>query len=157
VRGSTDGGIAVGWFKSDGSPGSCGAPGGSLPEQILGFATGGQSSLGERIWPTFHFHGTKTGRPGLAAAPLLRFDANWHTWELRYTPTFDADGVARSGQITFTYQGQAISLTVSAANFDPAAEFDRFGIRTIDCSGMYEEIYLDDLTYTATPATAPPW
>ena len=150
VRGATDSGIFVGWFHSQAATG-CGA-GGGLPEDALGVVTGGQSQYGERIWPTFRTRGTKSEKPALDASPLLRFNRNAQNWTLHYLPTVEGDGIARSGAITLTYGDRSVQVPITAGKFDGATRFDRFGIHTIDCDGQYQDVYLDDLTYTARQA-----
>jgi len=81
--------------------------------------------------------------------PLVLSDQQRRPFTLRYVPTLDQDGVARSGVITFTYNGRTVQLPLPREKFDSRTSFNRFGLREDSCGGSWYQPFVDDLSYTA--------
>jgi WD40 repeat protein len=86
-------------------------------------------------------HATDERKP-----PHIFPDAKSRDWTLEYSP----GAAGRDGQITITLDGQSVRLNFSKDHAAAGAHFDRFGIITTWVDGNGQQIYFDDLTYTAS-------
>ena len=75
---------------------------------------------------------------------MIRPDGKPHDFSLHYLPS--ADGV---GEIRMTLDKETVTLPVTRDHVEKNATFDRFGIFNVQEGGIYVEIYLDNLQYTA--------
>lgn len=143
-RGVSDSTTLIGFFHSKHSiaVSSQGSPTG-FPENFLGVAIEGPSREGFLFYPVYRFpaghHYAQDDN-----LPHILPDGTTHDWSLEYDPT--ADG---AGRITVTFDAQHVELPLVREHRKALATFDRFGIVTTWIDGNAQEIYFDDLTYTA--------
>jgi hypothetical protein len=81
--------------------------------------------------------------------PRIHPDGRPHDWTLRYEPVGEQGG----GRITVTLDGKSTTLDVAAPHASIGAHFNRFGFVTAHIDGNAQEVYLDDLSYTVSPAS----
>lgn len=146
LRAHSDSSVLFGFFNSKESMKTSGGNF-SIPENFLGISTDGPSSEGFFFSPTY---GTADEREyGYArdGQPRIYPDAKPRRWSLEYSP----EG---NGTITVTLDGRSVVLKLRPEHRRLGATFDRFGIITTHLDGNGQEIYFDDLTFTATQREA---
>lgn len=146
-RASTDGDLHFGWFKHDGwnKPASVADRTGP---PFLGITIGGPDWAGHFFRATYATAIEPPDQvvPGynVDAAPRIEPDGKSHEWTMKYDP-------AGNGTITVTLDGESAVLKLRPGVKDRKIVFDRFGLFTMRPDGHSNEIYFDDLTYTAGP------
>jgi hypothetical protein len=91
---------------------------------------------------------TKSGgsTPGnVRQFPTIYPDGKGHDWSLDYDP----DGAGGNGRIRLTLDGESGTLDLRQGDKSRGTIFDRFGIVTSWIDGNSQNVYLDDITYTA--------
>ena len=78
-------------------------------------------------------------------SPTIYPDGQSHDWSLEYDPTA-ADG---KGRVVVTLDGRSVSLDLPEGANSGGTEFDRFGIVTSWIDGNSQDVYWDDVKYTA--------
>ena len=106
------------------------------------FRPGYSTSLGQGHAPTTD---PSTGKE----RPIIAPDGKPHQWSLHYSPA----GANGNGRITFSLDGETQSLNLKPGAREEGATLDRFGLFNVQSGGHHVEIYLDDLQYTAGPAS----
>lgn len=145
-RGVTDSSVLIGFFHSTESIRTSTDQKSGFPENFLGVAVEGPSREGFLFYPVYSTNENATSAHGSTATganapPHLQPDGKSHTWSLEYSPV--------ANTLTVTLDGQRTVLNVTADHRAQGARFDRFGIVTTHIDGNGQEVYLDDLTYTA--------
>ncbi len=145
---SADSGVYLGWFNADSrdprDPPEHEAP----PRNILALMIEGPSRVGHYIRPAYRL---ADGRgTALAEGPVLKPDGRVHSWSLQYDP----EANDHEGAITAVIDGDAQVFKLPHGHRDRGASFNRFGLFNIRTGGHFVELYLDQLSYTAT-AEAP--
>lgn len=83
-----------------------------------------------------------------AHTPRIVPDGKPHQWTMTYDP-------AGNGKLTVTLDGESSMLELQPGVKDtPGVTFDRFGLFTMRPDGNSNDIYFDDLSYTASHASS---
>lgn len=145
-RGVTDSTVLLGFFHSTGSMKVSTSQASGIPENFLGLAIEGPSSEGFLVYPLYgvdrEAQGSHAGRE--SRRPYIYPDGRPHEWTLEYSPV-------GNGKLTVALDGQPVTLELTRAHREIGARFDRFGIVTTHIDGNAQEVYFDDLKYTAEP------
>ncbi len=137
MRGAgADSALLLGWFNSHTS---VGAP----PANFLGVLIEGPSRVGHFFRPVCA--GSARSVAVLEEGPLLYPDSASHEWLIAYTPA-DADGKIT---VAAHLDSSRAILELKPEMLEENAAFDRFGCLSWQSGGLFVEIYLDDLDYTA--------
>lgn len=158
-RGVTDSTVLFGFFHATDSLRVGPEQKSGFPENFLGVSVEGPSREGFQFYPVYGTDAESTGEyagrggggeGGAADAlpPHILPDGASHAWTLRYDPA-GRDG---HGRITVTLDGKAVTLDLTAEHRKLGARFNRFGFVTTHIDGNGQEVFLDDLTYTAARA-----
>lgn len=144
-RGVTDSTTLFGFFHDTGSMRVGPEQTSGFPENFLGVAIEGPSSEGFFVYPA---GGLDRESSYLVAAfrpapPRIYPDGASHAW------TFDYNPATGSGQAVVTLDGQPCRFDLTPDQRAVGARFNRFGFVTTHIDGNGQEIYLDDLRYTA--------
>ncbi|MCA9448611.1 MAG: hypothetical protein KC931_15920 [Candidatus Omnitrophica bacterium] len=135
TEGAPDSAAVLGWYNSSGR--------GWPPKNFLGVVIEGPSRVGHYFRP---YYGTsqegvsKDGENG----PVVRPDSIPHDWSISYDPA----GNGGNGQINVTLDDENKQLQLSPGHKDIGAEFDRFGLFTLEFSGAQTSVFFDDIEYT---------
>ncbi len=144
-RGVSDSGVLLGFFNSQESTVSNPAQDTGLPRSFLGISTDAPSREGFYLSPTYRLAGDLRSS-GLTGGPLyLLPDGATHDWSLEYRPS--ASG---GGEVTVRLDSHSVHLAVPAEHRAAGTRFDRFGLITPWVDGNSQDIYFDDLIYTAS-------
>lgn len=144
-RGVSDSTTLFGFYNSRDSLRSNPSQSDGVPESVLGIHIEGPSSEGFRFYPVVR---TTGGGSHLAAPrefPSLLPDGTTHDWSL----DFDPGGADGRGRITISLDGRAQGFDLEAGEKERGATFDRFGIVTSWIDGNSQDVYWDDIAYTA--------
>ena len=142
-RGVTDSTVLLGFFHSADSMKVSQAQASGIPENFLGIALEGPSREGFLFYPTYGVDRDGTGASAVGAQPpRIPPDGKSHEWTLEYS-------AAGRGRIVVTLDGRSVGLDLPAAHREIGARFDRFGLVTTHIDGNAQDVYFDDLTYTA--------
>lgn len=145
-RAATDGDLHFGWFKHDGwnKPAS-GADRTGPP--FLGITIGGPAWAGHFFRPTYATALEPPDQvvPGynVESAPRILPDGKSHRWIMKYDPT-------GNGTVTVILDGKSAVLKLEPGVKDQKIVFDRFGLFTMRPDGHSNDIYFDDLRFTAS-------
>jgi hypothetical protein len=140
TEGAPDSAALFGWYNSSGRDWRA--------RNFLGVVIEGPSRVGHYFRP---FYGTsqedafRDGQTG----PVLRPDFTQHTWSMSYDP----EAANGNGELTVTLDGESKVLQVSPAHRAIGAEFDRFGLVTMELSGAQCSVFFDDIDYTFEDTT----
>ena len=145
-RGVTDSTILFGYFHSTDSIRRSDAQKSGIPENFVGWAIEGPSSQGFYFYPVYGLDKDSEGEAGAYAKdpPRIYPDGKPHDWTMRYGP--QAQGGAR---IVLTLDGKRIEQRIPENHKSIGARFNRFGFVTTHIDGNGQEVFVDDLTYTA--------
>jgi hypothetical protein len=143
-RGVSDSTTLIGFFHSGESMKVNSSQSSHVPRSFLGVSVEGPSAEGFYFQPAYNAGGGSGGSPD-RRPPYILPDGAAHAWTLAYSPAA-AEG---RGRITVTLDGQEVSLDLKAGEKEGGARFDRFGIVTTWIDGNGQEIFFDDLSYTA--------
>ena len=121
------------------------------PENFLGVVIEGPSREGFLFYPAYGTAEEGTGEhaargSGDALPPHIFPDGVSHAWSLRYDPAAN-DG---RGRMTVTLDDKSIALDLPDGHRQVGATFNRFGFVTTHIDGNGQEVFVDDLTYTAS-------
>jgi hypothetical protein len=143
----SDSTILFGFFNAEESMRIVNSQAEGLPASFLGWGIEGPSREGFFFAPAYRVGGQKqffTG-DGDRLPPRIYPDGAAHDWSLRYDPTAE-DG---RGRITVALDGRSVSIDLERGARDSGVRFDRLGFVTTWIDGNAQEVYLDDLVYTA--------
>jgi hypothetical protein len=144
-RGVSDSTTLFGFYHSQDSMRQNESQNHGLPESVLGIHVEGPSSEGFKFYPVLR---TKSGDSNFAnvrEAPTIFPDGASHAWSLDYDPAA-ANG---KGRIVVTLDGKPATLDLPEGTKTRGSKFDRFGIVTSWIDGNSQDVYWDDVTYTA--------
>jgi hypothetical protein len=149
--GPPDSGMHLGWFNGaerEFSPPQAGS--------FVGVKIGGPTRVGHYFVPSYatrpaqkvtkdpmlqHPKNISVERgTGPVLEPRKKFD-----WKLVYDPEANDGG----GAITVTLGDESVTLPLKPGDKAKGAQFDRFGLFTVNRGGSFVRIYFDDLAYTA--------
>lgn len=145
TRGVSDSTTLFGFYNSHDSMRRNDAQDDRVPESVLGVHIEGPSSDGFRFYPVFRAKGEHSSVPNVREFPPILPDGKCHDWTLDYVPGESHD----DGRITVTLDGKAGTLDVTADAKQRGTTFDRFGIVTSWIDGNSQQVYWDDIQYTA--------
>jgi hypothetical protein len=134
---SVDSTFAFGWFNS--------TERGWPLKNFIGVFFDSLSDTGRIAQPLY---GTKEGSKA-RGEKMVTFlpDGTNYDWTLEYDPQA-ADG---RGKISFSMNNQSCSMLLEKGDRQKSATFDRFGVVNLSwANSKHCEIYVDDLTYTAS-------
>jgi len=114
----------------------------------LGIHVGGPTRIGHYFIPAFA--GAKGAKAKVEKGPVL-LPGKVFDWSLIYDPA----GASGNGEMRVTLGSESVTLALKPGQKAQGANLDRFGLFTSTAGGQMVKIYLDDLTYTATPAKSP--
>jgi len=147
----SDSGIKIGWFDSQ-SKRTKNTPEHEQPEKnYLGVTIEGPSRVGHYFRASYGDSSGSGGAPTAdprtgAERPLIKPDGAIHRWKLEYSPQA-ADG---NGRLSVTLDGKTHTLNLRPEDRARGASFDRFGLFNIQSGGHHVEVYLDDVSHTAS-------
>ena len=138
VAGAPDSGMYIGWFNSRSVDQKDGL------QDFVGVRVEGPTRVGHYFAPVVANEQGLLGK--VAAAPVLVPDKKPHDWSFQYDPQAN-DG---NGALVVHLDNESATLNLRP-RYHHDARLDRFGVFTPRVGGSQVRIYLDDLTYTATP------
>jgi len=142
VAAGPDSDMFLGWFNSANKT--------QEPYQaghFVGIHVGGPTRVGHYFLPVATSARGTRGRPD--QGPIL-IPGRVFEWSLRYDPLANNG----AGEIRVTLGSESVTLALKPGQRKEGAIFDRFGLFTNTAGGQLVRIYLDDLTYTASPSKA---
>jgi hypothetical protein len=150
-RGVTDSSVLLGFYHGEASMRVADAQVSGWPENFLGVAIEGPSREGFLFYPAYGTAEEGTGEhaargSGDALPPHILPDGVSHAWSLRYDPAAN-DG---RGRMTVTLDDKSLALDLPDGHRQVGATFNRFGFVTTHIDGNGQEVFVDDLTYTAS-------
>jgi len=145
-RGVSDSTTLLGFFHSKRSMQVNPSQASAIPNEFLGVAIEGPSRHGFFLYPQYRFAGHLQGVDRGAERPVIMPDGRSHDWSVRYEPGKDGGG----GRIIASLGGQETVLLMDRKHSSPTTVFDRFGVITTWIDGNGQQIYFDDLRYTAS-------
>lgn len=113
-----------------------------MPEAVLGIHIEGPSSLGFRFYPVLRVRGGDSLYGEVREFPTIYPDGASHEWSLTYDPR-------GNGLIVVTLDGKSGTWDLPEGTKSSLTTFDRFGIVTSWIDGNSQDVYWDDLSYTA--------
>ena len=116
-----------------------------LPESVLGIHVEGPSSEGFRFYPVLRVKGGGSKFGSVREFPSIYPDGKSRDWSMEYNPA----GAGGKGQITVTLADKSNTFDLDASDKAHATKLDRFGIVTSWIDGNSQDVYLDDISYTA--------
>jgi hypothetical protein len=144
---NTDSAVLLGWFDAGSNGARRARP---TPPNFLGVRVDGPTRSGIEVTPTA---GPEKGRPrsahhGIPITPGRR--------TLPFTLSYDPRG-GHTGRIVLTLGKERVKWKLPRSIRRAGARFDRFGLRSLERGGSWQEVYLGDLRYTigAAPRPAP--
>jgi hypothetical protein len=145
TRATSDSGVYIGWFDAKSKLEAIPSPSdGIVPEKsLLGVLVEGPSRDGHYFRAAYRTAGGegKIGEEG----PIIKPDGEAHEWSIRYTPGRGGE----AGRIVVRFDRHERVTEVLPEHVREETTFDRFGIFNFSRDGMFVEIYVDDVRYTA--------
>lgn len=111
----------------------------------MGIHIEGPSSEGFKFYPVLRAKGGGSTFGNVRQFPTIHPDRQSHDWSFQYDPA----GAGGKGQITLMLDGQSGVFDLEEGDKARGTVFDRFGIVTSWIDGNSQDVYLDDITYTA--------
>lgn len=145
-RGVSDSTTLFGFYDSKASMQQNASQSDGLPESVLGIHIEGPSSEGFKFYPVLRAKGGGSTFGGVREFPTILPDRQTHDWELNYDPK----GAGGKGRISVTLDGKSGGFDLPEGMRTSGTTFDRFGIVTSWIDGNSQDVYFDDLTYTAS-------
>lgn len=145
-RGVSDSTTILGFFHSQDSMRSNPSQSDAIPECVAGIAIEGPSSEGFYFYPVYRAKGGDGRSTRVRDCPRIRPDGAAHDWAWAYDP----GGAGGKGRVAVTLDGRSVELDLDAGQKAPGTQFDRFGIVTTWIDGNGQNVYFDDVTYTAS-------
>jgi hypothetical protein len=138
----SDSAAYIGWYDSNSKTNQPYSRGKDSAKNFLGICLEGPSRIGHYFRPAYR-DAAGDGRTR-ETGPIIRPDGKPHDFSLHYLPSTDG-----AGEIRMTLDKESVTLTVLRTHIENGSTFDRFGLFNVQEGGIYVEIYLDDLQYTA--------
>jgi hypothetical protein len=144
-RGVSDSTTLFGFYNSSESMQSNESQSDGLPESVVGVHVEGPSSEGFLFYPVLRTRrgGSQFGAP--REFPSILPDGTSHDWSMEYDPA----GAGGNGRITVSLDGRSNAFDLNAGDKERGTTFDRFGIVTSWIDGNSQDVYWDDISYTA--------
>jgi hypothetical protein len=147
-RGVSDSTTLLGFFHSQDSWKVTQEQGSGFPHSFLGIAIEGPSSEGFFCYPAYRLALNASGLAGGRDLPRILPDGTAHSWELNYDPV----AMGGRGAIALRCDERLVQLPLGTGHRRGGGRFDRFGMITTWIDGNAQEVYFDDLRYTARQA-----
>lgn len=144
-RGVSDSTTLFGFYHSRDSMRQNESQSHGMPESVLGVHIEGPSSEGFKFYPVLRTKAGDGSYANVRQSPTILPDGKIHDWSLDYDPS----GAAGRGRIVVTLDGQKTELDLPEGAKASGTAFDRFGIVTSWIDGNSQDVYWDDITYTA--------
>ena len=142
----SDSGVLLGWFDSESKKSQTRPQHEVPPNNVLAIAIEGPSRIGHYFRPAYW---NSKGNGGIVdEGPIIRPDGKPHTWSMHYDPK-GGDG---HGRITWKLDDAERTFDLKAGVKEGGATFERFGFLDLQSGGHYVFMYIDDVTFTASPA-----
>jgi len=145
TRGVSDSTTLFGFFNSKESMRRNDSQKDAIPESVVGIHIEGPSSEGFYFYPVYRVHGGESRSSRVRECPRIHPDAARHDWRLEYDP----EGAGGKGRIIVSLDGKRASFDLEEGAKTRGTRFDRFGIVTSWIDGNSQDVYWDDITYTA--------
>jgi hypothetical protein len=145
-RGVSDSTTLFGFYHSEASMRQNESQSDGLPESVLGIHIEGPSSEGFKSYPVLRAKGGGSTLGNVRQFPTIHPDGKSHDWELEYNPS----AAGGKGQMTITFDGKSKTCDLQDGDRARGTTFDRFGIVTSWIDGNSQDVYLDDIAYTAS-------
>jgi len=145
TRGVSDSTTLFGFYHSRESMRQNESQSDGVPESVLGIHVEGPSRDGFRFYPVSRTKGGKSRFGEVSRFPKISPDGKVHDWSLDYDP----QAAQGRGQITVALDGNSNTFDLAEGEKSRGTTFDRFGIVTSWIDGNSQDVYWDDLTYTA--------
>lgn len=139
VTAGPDSDMFIGWFSAETRKTSR-----NEDRNFIGIHVGGPTRVGHYFAPRFASERYNIAK--VESGPVI-VPGKTYDWSLVYDPT----GVGGRGTVHVTLGDKAATLELPEHMKNFGGRFDRFGMFTTDTGGQMVKIYLDDLTYSATP------
>jgi len=117
----------------------------AIPEGVLGVNIEGPSSEGFYFYPVSRPLGRGGSNASGAGAPRILPDGKPHDWAMEYDPA----GAGGKGRLTVSLDGKSVHLDLNDGDKTGPTRLDHFGWVTPWIDGNGQNVYFDDLTYTA--------
>ncbi len=144
TEGAPDSAAILGWYNSSGR--------GWPARNVMCVVIEGPSRVGHYFRPYYGTSQSGVYRDS-GSGPVILPDSQPHSWTMEYDP----QGGGGNGLLTMTLDGIAKSLTLGAGHKSIGAEFNRFGLFTLELSGAQASVYLDDIQYTVNTTDLENW
>ena len=141
-RGVTDSTTLLGYYHSKDSLEVNKSQASGIPRSFLGIAIEGPSREGFLLYPIYRLHGDQQGYAKGDDRPHILPDGRVHDWSLVYQPGSEG----KSARVIVKLDGHPVHLDLKPDQ----TRFDRFGLITTWIDGNGQQIYFDDLRYTAS-------
>jgi hypothetical protein len=145
TRGVSDSTTLFGFFNRAAAMRSNPSQSDGLPEGVVGINIEGPSREGFYFYPVCRPVGGGGTNGAGSSPPHILPDGKPHDWSFDYDPA-GADGV---GRITVALDGRPVRLDLRPGDKTGPTRLDRFGLVTPWIDGNGQNVYFDDLTYTA--------
>ncbi len=139
VTAGPDSDMHIGWFSSVTkvkSPDEAG--------NFIGIHVGGPTRIGHYFIPQF---ATAKGTKGKVEQGPIITPGKLFDWSLLYDPAANSG----NGEMRVTLGSETVTLALKPGQKAQGAILDRFGLFTSQAGGQMVKIFLDDVSYTATP------
>lgn len=144
-RGVSDSTTLFGFYHSRDSMRQNESQSNGLPESVLGIHIEGPSSEGFKFYPVLRTKAGDSSYANVRQSPTILPNSKSHDWSLDYDPS----GSTGRGQVVVTLDGQKTMLDLPEGAKASGTAFDRFGVVTSWIDGNSQDVYWDDITYTA--------
>jgi hypothetical protein len=141
----TDSTVLIGFYHAEESLRSNPSQASGWPRSFLGAAVEGPSREGFFLYPAYRTIEDAEGSGSGSNRPRIYPDGKSHTWSLDYDPA----GAGGNGRITVRLDAQTFTHDLAPGHRQGRTRLNRFGFVTTWIDGNGEEIFLDDLEYTA--------
>jgi hypothetical protein len=144
-RGVSDSTTLFGFYHSQDSMRQNESQSDGLPESVVGIHIEGPSRDGFKFYPVLRAKGGGSSYGHVRDFPTIHPDGKSHDWSLDYDP----NGAGGGGQIVISLDGKSGTFDLPEGVKARPTTFDRFGIVTSWIDGNSQDVYWDDITYTA--------
>lgn len=144
-RGVSDSTTLFGFYNSKDSMRSNESQKDGLPESVVGIHIEGPSSEGFLFYPVLRPNGGDSRFGEYREFPSILPDGLSHDWSFEYDPA----GAEGRGRITVSLDGKSHSFDLPPEDKARGTVFDRFGIVSSWIDGNSQDVFWDDVSYTA--------
>ncbi len=144
TEGAPDSAAILGWYNSSGR--------GWPAKNVMCVVIEGPSRVGHYFRPYYGTSQTGVYRDS-GSGPIILPYGESHLWTMDYNP----QGSGGNGLLTVTLDGISKTLPLGAGHKAIGAEFDRFGLFTLELGGAQASVWLDDIQYTVNTSNQGNW